>query len=250
MIRPFTLLTALMFVLSGAYLFVVKHRAQVLDDQIAAADQATRLDAQRVRVLQAQWALEVDPSRLAQLSAEFTTLQPMTPAQLVTLASLGSVLPPPGSPPPPQNPESPMPAVLPGPLPAAVPAAAIARAVPAHQVEHAVAAITRPAAPERLSSVETLLHNLPPVHRLPHPHHEPAPHQYAEARNPAPQLSALAPQPYMASPIAARAMPVSEQIAPLPAVTRTAQAVRSTPPMDGGSMLGMAQTMSPTGASN
>lgn len=246
MIRPITLLTALMFVLSGAYLFVVKHRAQVLDDQIAATDQATRLDAQRVRVLQAQWALEVDPSRLAQLSAEFTSLQPMTPSQLVTLASLGGILPPPGSAPPAQNPASPMPAAL----PAVLSTVAIARAEPARPAVHAVAAITHSVSPERLSSVESLLHNLPRVHRDSHPHHELAAHLYAEARNPAPQVSALAPQPYIASIIAPRAMPVSEQIIPLPVVTRTAQAARPATPMDGGSMLGMAQTMSATGAGN
>ena len=50
MIRPFTLLTAMLFALSGAYLFAVKHRAQVLDDEIAATAQATRLDQQRIRV--------------------------------------------------------------------------------------------------------------------------------------------------------------------------------------------------------
>jgi hypothetical protein len=98
MIRPITLITALMFVLSGAYLFVVKHRSQMLDDQLSATAQATRLDEQRIVVLQAQWAKEADPSRLARLSSQFmSSLQPMQPNQLVTLATLASELPPPGS---------------------------------------------------------------------------------------------------------------------------------------------------------
>jgi hypothetical protein len=104
-IRPFTLIAAILFVLSGAYLFAVKHRSQVLDDQIAAAAQGTRLDQARIRVLQAQWALEVDPSRLADLSTRFTGLQPMKPSQLMTLAALGSALPAAGAPVPEQNPE-------------------------------------------------------------------------------------------------------------------------------------------------
>lgn len=105
MIRPFTLLTAILFCLSGAYLFAIKHRAQVLDDQIAATAQATRLDLQRIRVLQAQWALEADPARLSRLAGNFTDLQPMKPNQLVTLAALRSDLPAPGSAPPTANPQ-------------------------------------------------------------------------------------------------------------------------------------------------
>lgn len=107
MIRPLTLITMLLAAVSGAYLFAVKHRAQMLDEQIANISQASRLDAQRIRVLQAQWALETDPTRLQQLAAQFTDLQPMQPAQLITLAALRSSLPAPGSAPPDGNPELP-----------------------------------------------------------------------------------------------------------------------------------------------
>jgi hypothetical protein len=98
MIRPLTLISASLFALSGAYLFAVKQRSQVLDDKIAQVAQQTRLDEQRVRVLQAQWALEVDPSRLQQLATNFTTLQPMKPSQMVALSDLASMLPGPNSP--------------------------------------------------------------------------------------------------------------------------------------------------------
>ena len=97
MIRPFTLITMLLAALSGAYLFAVKHQAQVLDEQIAALSQSARLDAMRIRVLQGQWSLETDPTRLQQLAAQFTSLQPMQPAQLVTLAALVADLPAAGS---------------------------------------------------------------------------------------------------------------------------------------------------------
>jgi hypothetical protein len=98
MIRPLTLISASLFVLSGAYLFAVKQRSQVLEHKMAQVAQATRLDEQRVRVLQAQWALEVDPSRLQQLAANFTTLQPMKPSQMVALPQLVALLPAPNSP--------------------------------------------------------------------------------------------------------------------------------------------------------
>ncbi len=117
MIRPFTLLTMILAAASGAYLFSVKHQAQLLDDQLAAVAQQSRLDGQRIRVLQAQWALEIDPTRLSQLASQFTTLQPMRPAQLVTLAALRQDLPSPGVGAPEPNPEEPMPADLGTPSP-------------------------------------------------------------------------------------------------------------------------------------
>jgi hypothetical protein len=107
MIRPFTFLTMLLAAVSGAYLFAVKHRAQVLDAQLASVTQAARLDQQRIRVLQAQWALEIDPNRLTSLTAKFSRLQPMKPAQLVTLAALPNMLPPAGSAAPGANPVAP-----------------------------------------------------------------------------------------------------------------------------------------------
>ncbi|MDE8346383.1 MAG: hypothetical protein POH28_09460 [Acidocella sp.] len=246
MIRPVTLLTALMFVVSGAYMFVVKHHAQVLSDQIASTDQATRLDLQRVRVLQAQWALEVDPSRLAQLSAEFTTLQPMTPAQLVTLASLEKRLPPPGSPPPALNPETPAPLA---PL-ATPPPLVTARANQPRPAAQRMAPISRLASAAPLSSVESLLHNLPPVARVSH-----APRPLVirtdvadrnRGRPGAPPASRL----YVSQSVAPRALAVRDPITPHLVIARTAQAASGETPMDGGSMLGMAQTMSPSGIGN
>lgn len=109
MIRPFTLITMALAMSSGAYLFAVKHRAQVLDNQLATVADQTRLDAQRIRVLQAQWSLEIDPTRLAALAHQFTALQPMQPAQLTTMTRLASDLPAPGSAPPGFNPVAPMP---------------------------------------------------------------------------------------------------------------------------------------------
>jgi hypothetical protein len=145
MIRPITLITALLFVLSGAYLFTVKYRSQLLDDQLTATTEATRLDAQRIRVLQAQWALEVDPSRLSQLSTQFmSTLQPMKPSQLVTLATLTAALPAPGSPVPGGNPEDAVPVM---PVPAGPADGAVASAAPVAQTAKVATASRTATAP-------------------------------------------------------------------------------------------------------
>lgn len=96
-VRPFTFLTGLVFAFSGAYLFVVKHQSQGFEDRLGQLAQTSRADEQAIRVLKAQWALEADPSRIAALASDFTQLKPMQPSQLVTLASLASDLPAPGS---------------------------------------------------------------------------------------------------------------------------------------------------------
>jgi len=115
-----TLVTMLMAALSGAYMFGVKHRAQVLDDQLAAVKQASRLDEQRIAVLQAQWSLEIDHNRLQALTAKFSGLQAMKPSQLVTLAALSRALPPAGSAAPEENPAAPVvPVVAAAPMAAA-----------------------------------------------------------------------------------------------------------------------------------
>jgi hypothetical protein len=247
MIRPVTLIAAILFALSGAYLFAVKHRAQVLDDQLASVTQATRLDEQRIRVLQAQWALEADPSRLAQLSTEFTNLQPMKPNQLVTLASLGSALPAPGSAVPGQNPAGGVPV-----MPAAAPGAGDAPVAEAAQAQVAEAAASRPAAlsartagaPARMADVEAVLHNLPAAHHALHLRHNAVTHEYAENRPQPPSM--------LASQVASASLPPPRLIGAQVVSVRAVASAPPVPPMpeDGGSMLGMAQNLPQNGSSN
>jgi len=136
MIRPVTFCTMLMAALSGAYLFGVKHRAQLLDDQLAAVTQGLRQDDQRITVLQAQWSLEIDHNRLQALTQQFSGLQAMKPSQLMTLAELAQKLPPAGSGAPEANPAAP-PDVAP----------ALVAAAPAAPVQLADAAATLPLPP-------------------------------------------------------------------------------------------------------
>jgi hypothetical protein len=233
-IRPFTILTGLAFVLSGAMMFVVKHQSQMLDTQLSATNDATQQDEQSIRVLQAQWALEADPSRLAQLAAQFTGLQPMKPGQLVTMASLGTSLPAPGAKPPGDNPEDPMPAlpqlaaaapaapaVAPAPAPAQVAVQAVAPApvakpvaAPVHFASLTPAVPHHHAAAERLAAVTVVHHAM---------RHDAGSSVYlADASGPAP----------------ARGMPMGAELVPV-------RAVAAPPPVSaddgGGSLLGMAQ---------
>lgn len=258
-IRPFTILTSMAFVLSGAMMFVVKHQSQMLDAQLSATNEATTQDEQSIRVLQAQWALEADPSRLAQLATQFTGLQPMKPGQLVTMASLGTSLPAPGAKPPGANPEDPVPALpqlaaavpvapavavasvapVAAPVqtaavvPAAVPAAGPAPAQLAVQVA-APAPVAKPVeAPVHVASVTPVvphhhvaserLASTASVHHVSPARHEAGSSVYlADASGPAP---------------ARGGMPMGAQLVPV-------RAVAAPPPMpadDGGSLLGMAQ---------
>ncbi|OYV24665.1 MAG: hypothetical protein B7W99_01110 [Rhodospirillales bacterium 20-58-10] len=152
MIRPLTLLTMILAAVSGAYMFAVKHRAQVLDNQLASVAQQTRLDQERIRVLQAQWALETAPPRVKQLAAQFTDLQPLKPSQLMTEATLATVLPPPGKVAPATNPAQPPPAVV---AEASIPApsvAAKAPSPPAPAVPNVLAVAASPIAPKSAPS--------------------------------------------------------------------------------------------------
>lgn len=131
MIRPVAFVTAVMMLGSGAWMFVVKHRAEQLDQKIGTTTAQIRSSEQRIRVLRAEWALETDPNRLQRLAAMFLPrLQPMKPDQLVTMQELADRLPAPGA----AVPYLPLPPPLPSQLPdmpaPAMPAAPIAAAVP------------------------------------------------------------------------------------------------------------------------
>ncbi|HUN39112.1 MAG TPA: hypothetical protein VMU81_02360 [Acetobacteraceae bacterium] len=102
MIRPITCLAFLLACGSGLYLYQVKHRVKVLDDQIAAIAKSTDTLREQTRMLSAEWTLLNDPERLRKLADEFLNLQPVSPEQFTSLADLNNRLPPPmpqGAPP-------------------------------------------------------------------------------------------------------------------------------------------------------
>ena len=243
-VRPFTFLAGLLFALSGAYLFVVKHQSHALEYQLEQAADATRQDEEAIRVLKAQWALEADPSRIASLAEQFTGLQPMKPAQLVTLASLANELPEPGIAAPQSNPED----MVPG-LPGA--AATPSPMGPPIEVKGRVAAV-QSTAPVLLASAgaiqqnRTSLPNPPPVRPRVLMRHETV-HLAARAwQHPAPssatvyEASARAIVPRLPQAHPERRLPLGAQVVRIRATPQSEPEV-SAVPLDGGSLLGMAQ---------
>jgi len=98
MIRPFTVLCALLAGASGLYLYNEKHRTTVLDQQISHIVAETETVQQQTSMLRTQWALLNQPDRLGQLATRFLpSLHPMAPQQFIRMASLESHLPAPGS---------------------------------------------------------------------------------------------------------------------------------------------------------
>ena len=147
MIRPVTLVTGLLMLGSGAWLFVVKHRAGTLDHRIGGVTAQIRSSEQRIRVLRAEWALETDPNRLARLASMFMPqLKPMKPDQLMSWQQLADALPPPGA----ELPHLPLPPPLPGDLSGAPSSAAVAAAATPETV--AMATIPPPVPPRRSST--------------------------------------------------------------------------------------------------
>ncbi len=246
MIRPFTLITMLLAALSGAYLFAVKHRAQVLDDQIAALSQSSRLDAMRIRVLQGQWSLETDPTRLQQLAAQFTSLQPMQPSQLVTLAALVAGLPAAGTAAPAANP--------------ALPAQAVPQLAAPELTAQNVALSTGlplPPPPAPAAPAPAMLASLEPAtpvasklaaHRVSHSALHLANTELAEAL-PAPKPYYMPRAPREAEPLQSSATvqtgPMGAQVMSVKATNMVPQYVQPVAAQEGGSELGMASNLPP-----
>jgi hypothetical protein len=226
MIRPFTLITMLLAAGSGAYLFAVKHRAQLLDDQLAAVDSKAQQDSQRITVLQAQWALETDPTRLSALAKQFSPLQPMKPVQLVTLASLRTILPQPGA----ALPAGAAPEAVPVPAPALV--ASVAPAAPVSGL---------PMPPPEAPGPAVMASAVP---KIAHPAPRPASHsalhladtRFVQDLPPAQRPPVAAPRaaPRLAAPLGAQYVAM-----------KAAPAAATPASVDSGSVLGMAADLAP-----
>ncbi len=94
MIRPFTLICAVLAMVSGLYLYQSKHESQLLDRKIATIVRATDDTRTRIGMLRADYQLLNDPTRLQDLADKKLTLRPIAPTQFTTMAELGRRLPP------------------------------------------------------------------------------------------------------------------------------------------------------------
>ncbi len=148
MIRPFTLVCMLLACGSGLYLYQAKHRVLMLDRQISTTVQATTAARDRAGMLHAEWMLLNDPERLRALADQHLQLKPLATGQLVSLAELGSRLPPPREAEAEPGPEAETPVVAhqepavapPVQMPALPPSVTVAKATP-RPAEHKPAAI-------------------------------------------------------------------------------------------------------------
>ena len=133
MIRPLTLVCALMAAGSGLYLYETKHAAQLLDRQIRQVREATDATLAHAGLLRTEYALLNDPERLGGLTAQYLPdLRSTQPQQWTSMTELDRRLPPVGAPtaePSPLEPEA-APVAQPAAAPPLRPVQAIAAAAP------------------------------------------------------------------------------------------------------------------------
>ena len=132
MIRPFTCICMLLAAGSGLYLYQTKHRAQLLDREIARTYKQIDQAHDRINALKAEWALLNEPDRLKELADQHTSLHTLATTQFVAMSDLPARLPaplPPGTPAIPADdaPIAPVASAAPAPAPTPVAAAAAAK---------------------------------------------------------------------------------------------------------------------------
>lgn len=103
MIRPITIITAILASGSGLFLYQSKHDVQVLDRQIERTVRDTAALREQSRLLAAEWTMLNDPERLRQFSDTYLSLKPIAPTQFTSMADLNARLPAPRQAPPPSD---------------------------------------------------------------------------------------------------------------------------------------------------
>jgi hypothetical protein len=212
MIRPFTFLTLAAACGSGLYLYTEKHRAELLDRQIAHVIHTTEATRQTTSLLRAEWEVLNNPDRLRPMAQKYLNLVPLQPTQWVQMADLGARLPPPEAPGHTDGPDDAAAVAASDTVAADVPVVA----APANPgVDETPPADAKPkppqkpttrlvahAAPKRRPPVALANDDEPPLHTNPLAHSAP--------------LALATPQPARARVVSAMARPV--QAAPRPAV--------------------------------
>ncbi len=73
---------------AGGWLYNIKYKVIGLEDQIAAFDREMQADQDAIQILDAEWSHLNSPERLEDLIARHLEMEPVTAADMVTLASL------------------------------------------------------------------------------------------------------------------------------------------------------------------
>lgn len=88
MIRGMTVLWAVLAVLAGVAMFMVKYEVQALEESLRQVNGQIRADRRQIHVLEAEWAYLNQPDRLRELAEKHLNLKTLEPAQVITMASL------------------------------------------------------------------------------------------------------------------------------------------------------------------
>jgi hypothetical protein len=88
MIKRATLVWVLLAVLSGTGLFLVKYEVQALEERLAAINHDILDDMEAVHVLKAEWAWLNQPARLDDLGRRLLDMEPVSSAQIRSIADI------------------------------------------------------------------------------------------------------------------------------------------------------------------
>ena len=134
MIRPFTLVCAILAICSGLYVYNSKREAQLLDRTIEKTMKDTSAIRDQTQALRNEWAVLNDTERLKQFADQYLVLKPMAPTQFTNMADLAARLPAPRAPEPEPEPE---PAAPPAAIAAIAPVVAATAPVEAQKADGA-----------------------------------------------------------------------------------------------------------------
>lgn len=127
MMRGATILWAILAVIAGTALFLLKYEVQAQEERLRDLRKDIVETEEGIHVLKAEWSYLNEPMRLREQAERHLGLKPMQPKQIVSIASLPMATPQAAPPPmaaaPPTNtmPNT-APVAAPGPLPTAAPA--------------------------------------------------------------------------------------------------------------------------------
>ena len=93
MVRPLTCVCFLLALCSGAYVYITKHDALLLDRRIEKKLKDTEALREQTRMLHAEWTLLNDPERLRLFADRYLSLKPVAPQQFTSLNDLAFRLP-------------------------------------------------------------------------------------------------------------------------------------------------------------
>jgi hypothetical protein len=88
MIQRATLIWALLAMIAGAGLFVMKYQVQALEDRLARINAEIVADQEAVHVLKAEWSYLNRPARLDDLGRRLLKLEPITAARIIRITDI------------------------------------------------------------------------------------------------------------------------------------------------------------------